>query len=404
MTEPREPDWHTAPEAEFSVRIERVQAAMAASGVAALVLTAPDNFIYLTGFDSPTWVNLARPRFCIVPASGALTLVVPTTNVSAAERMTWVRDIRSWVSPNPVDDGLSLVSEAVMAVAGPDAAIGMEIGPQSRMGLPVADFLALRERLAPRRIVDADKLLREVRKVKSPAEIASIRRTAEATSRAFARLPPRLAPGRDEAESVADFRALLFAEGVEDAPYIVAESGEGGYPSLQMGASTRRLGPGSVLGIDAGCRVGGYFCDFNRNFALGRVADVTRRVDDLLWQATEAGISAARPGATAGDIWRALARDLGPGLETLGGGLPRSGRMGHAIGLRLTEPPSIHPDDATVLMPGMVLAIEPSAEFPVETEQGMVRRLLIHEENIVIVDDGALLLSARAGRGLVTID
>lgn len=403
MAELLEPDLHGAPKAEFSARIERVQAAMAESGVAALVLTSPDNFIYLTGFDSPTWVNLARPRFCVVPASGDLTLVVPTTNVSAAQRMTWVRDIRSWVSPNPADDGLSLVAEAVAAAAGWDALVGMEIGPQSRMGLPVADFLTLRDRLAPRRIVDADGLLRDVRKVKTPAEIALIRRSAEATSRAFARLPSLLVPGRCEAESVADFRAALLDEGVDDAPYIAAESGQGGYPSLQMGPSKRRLDAGSVLGIDAGCRVGGYFCDFNRNFAFGPAADVTRRVHDLLWQATEAGIAAARPGALAGDIWRAMADNLGAELEALGGRLPQSGRMGHGIGLRLTEPPSIHPRDATVLVPGMVLAIEPSAEFPVETRASTVLRLLIHEENVLITDDGPVLLSARVGRGLVTL-
>jgi Xaa-Pro aminopeptidase len=403
MPELLEPDWHGAPEAEFAGRLARVQVVMAERGVAALVLTAADNFIYLTGFDSPTWVNLARPRFCIVPARGELTLVVPTTNVSAAERMTWVRDIRSWVSPNPADDGLTLVKEAVAAVAAPDAVVGMEIGPQSRLGLPVTDFLTLREQLAPRRIVDADGVLRKVRKVKTPAEITLIRRAAEATSRAFAQLPPRLRSGRGEIESVADLRALLFAEGVDDAPYIVAESGKGGYPSLQMAPSERRLMPGSVLGIDAGCRVGGYFCDFNRNFAFGPVADITRRIDDVLWEAVAAGIAVARPGATAGDVWRAMAKSSASALEAIGGRLPLSGRMGHGIGLRLTEPPSIHPDDTTLLTPGMVLAVEPSAEFPVETGRGTVSRLLIHEENIVVTGDGAALLSTRAGRGLVTI-
>jgi Xaa-Pro dipeptidase len=400
MTSTSDESWRKVPEAELTRRIRLVKTSMETQGVNALILSAQDNFIYLTGFDSPTWVNLARPRYCVVPARGELILVVPTTNLSAVERMTWVRDIRSWVSPNPVDDGLSLVADAVCATTVPEAVVGMEIGPQSRLGLPVADFMALRERLLPRRLADADGLLREVRKVKSPFEVAAIRAAAEATSRAFAGLAGRSLADRDECSIVQDFRTLLFAEGVEDAPYLVAESGFGGYPSLQMARSGRRLSDGTVLSIDAGCRVSGYFCDFNRNFCVGRIPDISRRADDLLWQATQAGIEAARPGATAADVWYAVAQVLDRGLEAIGGRRTRSGRMGHGIGLRLTEPPSVHPEDTTVLVPGMVITVEPSAEFEIVTLAGTAKRMLIHEENLVVTYDGPQLLSARAPRGL----
>ena len=105
----------------------------------------------------------------------------------------------------------------------------------------------------------------------------------------------------------------------------------------------------------AGERV--HYVTLNDNFAFGRVPDTTRRADDLLWQATQAGIAAAVPGATAGDIWRASADVLDRGLAAIDGRRAASGRMGHGIGLRLTEPPSVHPDDTTVLVPGMVIAI-----------------------------------------------
>jgi Xaa-Pro dipeptidase len=62
--------------------------------------------------------------------------------------------------------------------------------------------------------------------------------------------------------------------------------------------------------------------------------------------------------------------------------------MGHGVGLCLTEPPSITPSDETVLIPGMVLAIEPGLAI----EGGM----LIHEEDIVITQDGCELLTRRA--------
>jgi Xaa-Pro aminopeptidase len=158
-----------------------------------------------------------------------------------------------------------------------------------------------------------------------------------------------------------------------------------------------------VLAIDTGCRVRGYFCDFNRNFGFGRVPDVTLRADDLLWQATEAGIVATRPGATAADVWQAMAGVLDAGLATFGGRRTRSGRMGHGIGVRLTESPSIHPEDATRLRPGMVLTVEPSVEFEVATPAGPARHILIHEENLVVTEAIPELLSCRAQRGLPVI-
>jgi Xaa-Pro dipeptidase len=391
------------PREEIEKRIERVQSAMAAMGVKVLLLTSQDNFIYLTGFDSPTWVNLARPRYCVLPAQGEPILIVPTTNLKAAESLTWVEDIRTWVSPNPVDDGISLVADAVRGFAGTDATIGMEIGPQSRLGMPVLDFLSLRDKLLPSQLIDADALVREIRKVKSAYEIAAIRRAAQATSRAFANLVGHLEIGGNEKRAVHDLHLLLLSEGVQDAPYLVAESGFGGYPSLQMAPRDRRVDEGSILSIDVGCRVQGYYCDFNRNFAFGRIPDLTRRVDDALWRATEAGIRAAAPGATAGDVWRAQTQVLDQMLPSTATRHTKSGRMGHGIGLRLTEPPSIHPDDPTILSPGMVLTIEPSLEFDLDTPDGTVRRMLVHEENLVVTEDGSELLSNRASRTLVNI-
>jgi Xaa-Pro aminopeptidase len=57
----------------------------------------------------------------------------------------------------------------------------------------------------------------------------------------------------------------------------------------------------------------------------------------------------------------------------------------------LTEWPSIIPTDRTVIEPGMVLTLEPS----VETVDG---RIMVHEENIAITENGAVNLNTPAGR------
>ncbi|MBV9634287.1 MAG: aminopeptidase P family protein [Methylobacteriaceae bacterium] len=384
-------------------RLVEVQLALGRAGIDALFVTAEDNFRYLTGFECPTWINAARPRYCIVPAKGDLILIVPTTNLSATRATTWVQDIRTWVSPNARDDGLSLVVDALSGCVKKGGCVGAEMGPQSRLAMPVGDFLHLREKLSGIHMVDADGLLREIRKIKGPFEVEQIRSVAGAASRALARLHSTMAAGCSEVEAVRALQSMLLQEGVDQAPYVVAESGFGGYPALQMSPSDRRARDGTVLGIDVGCRRLGYFCDFNRNFAFGRVSDRVRSIDDVLWQATQAGIRAAVPGARAAEVWRAQAAVLDGGLSDLQARRGESGRMGHGIGLRLTEPPSIHPSDATVLAPGMTITIEPAAEFEIETPTRSARHMLIHEENLVVTEDGPMLLSDRAPRGLLSV-
>jgi Xaa-Pro dipeptidase len=162
-------------------------------------------------------------------------------------------------------------------------------------------------------------------------------------------------------------------------------AGPGGYDNIIMGPTDRPLGTGDVLIIDTGTVFGGYFCDFNRNWAIGTADDAVRRAYDAVWRATEIGIDAARPGVRACEVWRAIADEL-TGAGSAGNNV---GRLGHGLGLQLTEPPSNHPDDDTVLEVGTVLTIEPGMEFA----PGL---MMVHEEDIVIRDGGAELLTTRA--------
>ena len=112
--------------------------------------------------------------------------------------------------------------------------------------------------------------------------------------------------------------------------------------------------------------------------------------------AIRAAIAAARPGVAASSIWRAMADVLAKaGVE------PGSiGRMGHGLGMALTEPPSIHPADETVLAEGMALAIEPGLFYATGNGRD---RLMVHEENIVLNDGGSRLITRRAPSEIVVI-
>ena len=145
--------------------------------------------------------------------------------------------------------------------------------------------------------------------------------------------------------------------------------------------------------MDTGTVFDGYYSDFDRNFSFGHADDLARGAYDVVYRATEAGLAAARPGATAADLWAAMAAVLdagGPSGNVVG-------RLGHGLGMQLTEAPSNMPGDQTMMRPGMVMTLEPSMTYG----DG---RVMVHEENLVIRDSSPELLSRRAPAELPVID
>jgi len=72
-----------------------------------------------------------------------------------------------------------------------------------------------------------------------------------------------------------------------------------------------------------------------------------------------------------------------------------AGRLGHGVGMSLTEWPSLIPDDDTVLETGMVLSLEPGITLS--------DKIIVHEENIEITETGARYLSPKANKELPVI-
>ena len=136
--------------------------------------------------------------------------------------------------------------------------------------------------------------------------------------------------------------------------------------------------------LDTGAVRDGYFCDFDRNFAIGHAADDVRRAHAALYAATETALATLRPGMLARDLHAIMTDALIRAGATVAGG-----RLGHGLGLTLTEWPSLTPLDTTELRAGMVLTLEPGVEIA-------PGRIMVHEENIVLRADGPELLSRRA--------
>ncbi|MDW4497971.1 Xaa-Pro peptidase family protein [Sulfitobacter sp. D35] len=378
------------PADEHRARVAALQEGMAADGLDALLLSTAADVFYVSGFLTRFWESPTRPWFVVVPASSAPIAVIPAIGETLMRR-TWIADIRTWDAPDPVDDGVSLLVETLASVVPEQGRVGLPAGPETQVRMPLTDFRKLESGLAPRKFVDATGVVCRVREVKSEAEIDRIRATCAVADRAFARVPEIAAPGRSLADVFRGFQIALLEEGADWVSYLAGGAGPEGYSDVISPADNRPLATGNVMMLDTGAVRDGYFCDFDRNFAIGLPSDAASRAHAALHAATEAALSALRPGLQARDVHRLLVDGLRDN-----GALPCGGRLGHGLGLALTEWPSFTPKDETVLRAGMVLTLEPAAEVA-------PGRILVHEENLVLREHGAELLSARTPAELPVI-
>jgi Xaa-Pro aminopeptidase len=378
--------------AEFEARYARAQDVMRQHELDALLLTAPPNVRYFTGFDSQFWESPTRPWFIVAPLHGEPIAVIPEIGEPEMSQ-TWLKDVRSWPAPRPADDGVSLLADTIANIPIRFGRVGAELGREMSLRMPVMDFLSLRDRVKGVQFVDGSPCIWRIRMIKSAGEIARIRHICEIASDAYAALPGKVHVGDTEREACRRLRIDIAERGADATPFLPGISGPGGVPQIVCGPHDRALEKGDVLFIDTGSTYDGYFCDFDRNYAIGPISDAARRAHDAIWLATEDGIAAAVPGSTTSDVWRAMAKRL----ESAGSLGNNVGRLGHGLGLQLTEPPSNMPDDGTVIEAGMVLTIEPGMEYA-------PGKMIVHEENVEITPDGAKLLTKRAPREMWRID
>ena len=376
---------------EYENRLNKIQKLMFESKMDVILLTTQVDIEYYTGFKTQFFQSPTRPWYVLIPASGKPQAIIPTIGESGM-RETWVDDIKTWTSPNPEDDGISILLSAINFLTKTHKCLGVPKTLESTLRMPLGDYEYLINALNGIEIKDANKILRKVRFVKSAAEIAKIKHICQLTSQGFIDLEGFLKAGESERENCKRFKQHLLSLGADDTPYIVSGSGQEGYGSIIMGPTEKIIEEGDLFIIDTGSVFDSYFCDFDRNYAFGHIGDEAKKAYRVAYDATEAGFNAAQVGNTTSDIFNAM-NDI---LQK-GGALGNTvGRLGHGLGMQLTEWPSNTSTDNTVLEPGVVLTLEPGMAF-------LPGKEMVHEENIVITENGPEWLSIRAADELPII-
>jgi len=375
---------------EFETRLSKIQASMFNEGMGALLLTTEHDIYYFTGFLSQFWQSPTRPWFVVIPAAGKPIAVIPEIGVNAM-RSEFMSDIRSWSSPHATDDGVTLLSEALLeALDNSDSnIIGLNKGRETHIRMPLNDYERVMDMVIKSNpnmtIKDATPIIRYQRMIKSEAEINKIKYVASTVSSVFENLYSFADIGMTDAELFRNFKLECLKAGVDNVAYLVGGAGQHGYDDIISPPAGRKLQDGDILIFDTGCTFDGYYCDFDRNYGFGTVSEKAKNVHNAVWQATEAGLTMAKPGNSCAQVFRAMDEVL-----QKNGALGESvGRYGHGLGIQLTEPPSFTAWETDILREGMVMTLEP----------GMIYspgKMIVHEENLVIRKNGPELISRRA--------
>lgn len=339
---------------ERRARIQAMAAQLRAQGLAALLVGPTASLRYFTGLD---WHPSERLTGALIHADGRLEYVCPRFELDKVSAVTAGEtalpgDILTWEEE---ESPYALVAGRVPA------------GGRLAVDDQAATFiwLGLSRALGAEGLVDGGPLIVALRRLKSPAEIALLKRakaiTLEVQRRTHAWLKEGVLTSEVKRFIDAEHRAL----GGEGGSWFCLVSFGDDTCLPHGGEGDRALKVDDVVLIDTGTLVDGYHSDITRTYVFGAPTAEFRRVWEHEKQAQALAFEAARIGATCESV-DAAARDyltgLGYGPDYRLPGLPH--RTGHGVGLDIHEAPNLVRGDRTVLEAGMCFSNEPMLVIP----------------------------------------
>ena len=378
------------PKEEFTNRISKIQKNLDRENIEAIIITSPSNFRYFSGLDSNFWESPTRPWFLVISKKNPIKAIIPSIGITALEK-TLIKDIEVWQSPNPNDEGVTLLKKTIKNFP-KNSKIGFELAFESHLRMSIQDFINIQKELSDYKFVDVSKIIWGLRKIKSENEIENISQICSIASNVFDTFPEKIYTNITEKKATSIFKKELINNGADYIMYMACASGEGGYDQIITNPTEKKLNNGDILIIDTGSTLNGYFCDFDRNFGFGKINDISLDAYTKLWESIESTLEIIKPGISCAEIYSSLSKNL----IAKDGNDGSVGRMGHGLGLQLTEPPSIMRNDHTVIEKNMIITLEPSIELD-------KNKILVQEENLLITENGYKLLSTRTPEKLPII-
>jgi Xaa-Pro dipeptidase len=286
---------------EFADRLARGCAAVAAAGLDALLCFKQESMYWLTGYDTFGYCFF---QCLVVRADGGMTLLTRAPDLRQAQLTSTLTDVRVWVDRDGADPAIELkklLNELGLA--------GKRLGVEWQThGLTAADGRRLEAALdgfAP--LADASLLVSRLRLVKSPAELAHVRRAAELADAALEAAIGHTGPGADEGVILARMHDAVFEAGGDypGNPFII---GSGPAALLcRFRSGRRRLDANDQLTLEFAGVWRQYHACLMRTLLVGEPSPRHRELFDAAREALLACESRLAPGRTMGEVYAAHA-------------------------------------------------------------------------------------------------
>lgn len=358
--------------AEYEARIEQVRARLHARKLAALIVEAGADMLWLGG---PRWGRSERALLLVVPVHGEARLVGPAFEAGTLKARASGLDLPldAW---HEHEDPHAL---ALAAIRDGRAARGAVVVGSDTRGFVVEGL----RRVAPTRgWRPSTEVIEPLRRRKSPAELAILRRVNEVTKRAIAAAAARLRAGMHEHEFADEMRAALAAAGVTDSWVLPLFGPNAAFPHGTP--EGRALREGDLVLVDTGGFLHGYASDITRTWAFGdpsAIDDRRRAAWDTVRAAQAAALATIRPGVRCAEV-DAAARAVVAAAGFDGDYRHFTHRLGHGIGMQVHEPPYLVRDGEHRLEPGNTMSNEPGLYVPGEFGVRL-------EDIVAVTEDGA---------------
>ena len=185
--------------AEFEERVRKARELMQEKNLEMLLITSQHNFRYFTGFDSYFWESPTRPWFLLLSLNQDPIAIIPSIGESALQK-TYIKNVKSWQSPNPNDEGVTLLQDTILSIQSRRCTSGCEIGMESHLRMSIYDFQKLKTNLPNHSFVDASPLIWKLRMIRSENELSKIKKIISIASNVFDELSKDLQIGQSEIE------------------------------------------------------------------------------------------------------------------------------------------------------------------------------------------------------------
>ncbi len=306
----------------------------------ALLVTAPANVRYLSGFTSP-----ADGRILIT--EDAATLITDGRYIAqAGDESRLPTDIVA-SSAGWIERVVELAQPYTLAVEADH--------------LTVKQFRELQEK-REREPVPTTRIVTAFRLFKTPEELGYIREAAAIADEAFAHILGFIRAGLSEVEVALELERFMRRAGAERKAFDITVA-SGRRSSMPHGtASSKLIQKGELVTLDFGAAVNGYHSDMTRTVAVGKVSSRDRRLYDAVLEAQEAALQALGPNKD-GKAVDAVARET---LKKHDLDTHFTHSLGHGVGLEVHEAPSLTFRKSDLLKPGMVVTVEPGVYLPNE--------------------------------------